>query len=383
MLLVLPGRWSRSGFSWNGTETFLVVIVLLQFAGYIRFFAWPAPEPVLRARWAFYFPTSFALWFIAWRIEPFFEWVMLGYLGQLFGAVPPKYSIPGAIAVFGLYLPVKVGWARLGSLSLKEWFGYGAMAVIWSALGLFIHRLTVTSAERAKLIQELQAAREELKRAGERETELAALRERERLARELHDSLGHGLVTLTVQLEAAQRLYTVDPARASALMEEMKGLTRTSMEQLRRSLAGLRAPVLGARPLPEALAQLCSETSNRTGLRISCRVPAEAAQLSPSIAELLWRVAQEALANAERHAKATSVEVGVEVTADGGSPTTRQASLVVSDNGTSLPQDAERKPGHYGLRGLRERVEGVGGVFTAEAATPHGTRVVARVPVVT
>jgi len=132
---------------------------------------------------------------------------------------------------------------------------------------LFIHRLVVTSAERAKLIQQLQAAQRELEAAHQREAEISVLRERERLARDLHDSLGHGLVTLNVQLEAAQRLYTVDPAKASALMEEMKNLTRTSMEQLRRSLAGLRTPGLGDRALKGAIEELGVKSQNGPGSR--------------------------------------------------------------------------------------------------------------------
>ncbi|RPI91683.1 MAG: hypothetical protein EHM39_14330, partial [Chloroflexi bacterium] len=323
LVLLLWSHWQRPGFAWNGTELLLSVLVLVQVVLYIAFFAWPAPEEVLRERWAFYFPVSFALWFITWRLEPNFEWMVLGYLGQLLGAVRPRFSLPGTAAVFALYLPAKLGWEGLARLGLQEWLGYGAMAVVWTALGLFLHRLTITSGERAKLIQKLEAAHKELELARERDTELAALRERERLARELHDSLGHGLVTLTVQLEAAQRLYAVDPVRAAGLMEEMKRLTRTSMAQLRRSLAGLRAPGLAERPLRKALEEHCAEVANRTGLKVSCELVEGLERLSPAVAEVLWRVAQEGLANAERHSRAGAARVSIQTEADsmsGGSP---------------------------------------------------------------
>jgi signal transduction histidine kinase len=381
MVLLLYARWKRPGLVWSGTEAWLALLLLVQVFLYIRFFAWPGPEAVQRERWAFYFPVSFALWFITWRLEPRYEWMMLGYLGQLLGAVPPRFSIPGAAAVFVLYLPAKVGWAGLARLGLGEWLSYAAMAVVWSALGLFLHKLVTTSAERAKLIQQLEAAQKELELARQRDTELAALRERERLARELHDSLGHGLVTLTVQLEAAQRLYAVDPVRAAALMQEMKQLTRTSMEQLRRSLAGLRAPGLGDRSLRLALETLCTDISSRTGVKAGCEVGEAIEQLPPALAEVLWRVAQEGLANAERHAKASSVGVTLQIVADGSKAAgSRQVWLKVSDDGVGLAAESEGKPGHYGLRGARERVEGLGGTFLVTSAQPRGTVLEARLP---
>ena len=146
------------------------------------------------------------------------------------------------------------------------------MAVTTTALGLFIHGLTVTSSERAKLIKQLEAAQKQLELAHERDTELAALQERERLARELHDSLGHGLVTLTVQLEAAQRLYKVDPQKASILMDEMKQLSRTTVEQLRRSLSGLRTSGLGSQAIGPALEKLCEESGKEGALKACCSI---------------------------------------------------------------------------------------------------------------
>jgi len=244
-----------------------------------------------------------------------------------------------------------------------------------TSVGLFLHRLAVTSADRARLIEELQAAKRELELGRQRDAELAALRERERLARDLHDSLGHGLVTLTVQLEALPRLHQVDPGRAAALAEEMKKLTRTCTEQLRRSLAGLRAPGLGDLPLSQALEGLCAETTARAAMRADCQVRPEADRLSAAVAETLWRVVQEGFANAEKHAQATEVRAVITV-----EPQT--VILRVTDNGRGLPPDAEARPGHYGLRGLRERVEGLGGLFTLAAHPPRGTLLEARIPLI-
>jgi signal transduction histidine kinase len=220
----------------------------------------------------------------------------------------------------------------------------------------------------------LRAANERLERAREQEVELAALRERERVARDLHDGLGHTLAALSLQLEAIQRLYPVDPARASAQVDDMKRLTRAGMDDLRRTLDGLRAPGLGEESLREGIDRLCTGLDARTGLAVSWAVDDAAAALPRPVAEALWRVAQEALLNAERHAGATAVRLDVRVHPD-------RVELVADDDGAGLPPDAESRPGHYGLRGMRERVEGLGGTLALES-NGAGARVIARLPLV-
>jgi signal transduction histidine kinase len=242
------------------------------------------------------------------------------------------------------------------------------------AVYFFIASIIRTSQDRGKLIAELEAAQRELEIARQKDVELAALRERERLARDLHDSLGHALVAMTVQLEAIQRLYRVDPQRGSAQVEALKALTRRSMDDLRRSLDGLRAPGLGDQPLSAALPQLGVETGQRANLQIRCRVPPEADRLSPALAETLWRVAQEALTNIEKHARARTVDITLEIQP-------AAAALRVADDGAGLPPEAEGQPGHYGLRGMRERVEGLGGALTLNN-TGQGTVIEAHLPII-
>ncbi len=375
LALMLVNRWLRPSLIWSWRDWVLIGCVLTQIGLYLRCLAFTRRWPRSWLGWLAYFAASFTLWFISWRLERGFEWIVLAYLGQMFGVLPPRMSLPLASVVFLVYLPTKIGWARLAQVGPREWLSYLALVIGWSALGLFLHKLATTSAERAALIIKLEAAQQELELARARDAELAALRERERLARDLHDSLGHGLVTLTVQLEAAQRLYAVDPARASAVLDEMKALTRTSMEQLRRSLAGLRAPGLGERPLAKAIGELCAEVGGRAGCKVDYHAPAETAPSPPAVAEALWRTAQEALANVEKHSRAKTVGVTLAL----GSC---EAAVCVRDDGIGLPDEAEGQPGHYGLRGLRERVEGLGGAFTAGRSHPNGTVIEARIPLI-
>jgi signal transduction histidine kinase len=370
LALILALRWSRPDFTWHLSDTTLLGLVLMQAALYLRFFLRP---PQQFRWWAIHFVLGFVFWFAEWRLEPAFEWVVLAYLGQMFGVLPPRYSIPSAVAVFATYMYAKFGWDQLAQFSGWRWFTALTMMASWGALGLFLHRLVTTSSERARLIQELEAAQRELEAGHQRDTELAALRERERLARDLHDSFGHALVTLTVQLEAAQRLLPVDPAQCRRVLEQLQTLTRSTMEDLRRSLANLRAPGLGDRPLTQALDQLVAEAKQRAQLSSECHVSSEADRLQPSVAEALWRVAQESLANIEQHANATKVFVSL---------TTQPSEIVlrIIDDGVGLPANAANKPGHFGLRGLRERLEGLGGTFTA-ASHEMGTAIEARIPV--
>jgi signal transduction histidine kinase len=371
--LVVVLRPTPNPVLWEWPQWSLILIVLAQAGLYLRTFAFYERWPYKSWWWAVYIVANVLLWLIEWRRDRAFEWVILPFAGQLFGALPPRVSLP-VNAVLGLiYFGARGQWAGLSGFSSSQVLAFLAPVAGFSALGLFVHKLSITSSQRAELIMELEAARQQLELARQRDAELAALRERERLARDLHDSLGHALVTLTVQLEAAQRLYAVDPSRAGALLEDMKALARSSMEELRRSLANLRAPGLGSRSLAEALQEVLDGVRERGGLRVKAEVPPEVARLQPALAEVLWRTAQEALTNVERHARAQQTEL--RLTLEPG-----WVLLRVSDDGVGLPSGAESMPGHFGLRGIRERVEGLGGTLTCACAGDRGTLIEARLP---
>lgn len=381
LLCSLFFHWRRTGIAWNWREMSLWLLVASQIGLYLRYFVFQLNPQLSPKLWAAYFLAAFSLWLGEWRLEPSFEWAVGALLGQMFGVLSPRSSIPASGLVFVIYFGLKLGWDRLTTLAPWEWVMGLAVIASWSALGLFIHRLVVTSSERARLIQELEAARRHVELARQRDAELAALRERERLARDLHDSLGHNLVTLTVQLEAGERLCSVDPPRAASLLTQMKQLTRSSTEELRRSLAGLRASGLGDRSLQDALPILCAELSQRAGLKINCQIQDGTDQLPPTVSETLWRVAQEGLANTEKHAHAAEAWIRLEV--KNGASASRQAILNVADNGVGMSTGADAVPGHYGLKGIRERVEGLGGTFELASNFPRGTTIEVRIPVVT
>jgi signal transduction histidine kinase len=385
--LTLYSHWGHEKAMHGRADVVLVGLVAIQVLLYVFFFAlptlirwpdWPwfrgGSEGAVDSIWWAYIVASVTIVLAESRIDRSFQWFVFLYLCHIF-VRPWRIAVPASLAVAAAFLLNLIGWSDLAKWDRGDWF-WGVFGVVtWFFLAFFIGRTVSITVQRGRLILELQAANRELELAREREIELAALRERERLARDLHDTLGHALVTLTVQLEAAQRLQATDPARAAALLAELQKLTRSSMEDLRRSLANLRTSGLGDRPLTESLRTLCAEAGRRFGAAIDCQVAEGADALPPNVAEILWRVAQEGLTNIEKHAHAHRVQVNLALQP-------KEVVLRVSDDGAGLARGAEDKPGHYGLRGLRERVEGLGGTFTVAALAANGTLIEARIPVI-
>ena len=363
--------WGTRG-AWGWREAALVAVVAVLIVAYARVLIfekrWPHPTWFL----ALYFAFALSLLGVAAWLNPVFVYIIGMLFGQLFAIMPPVLAVPGVIAVLGTIILSANGWRIPDGLTWSRALFIAAQGVLMLLLYFYIYHVFRTSGERARLVNELRDANEQLARAQAEQQELVVLRERERMARDLHDGLGHSLVALSVQLEAVQRLYPVDPARASAQIDDMKRLTRDSMAELRRTLDALRAPDATDQPLREAIERLATSLAARTGLKITWRID-DALNPPPPVAETLWRVAQEALANVERHAAATAVSLALDAQPDA-------LTLTITDDGRGLPPDAETRPGHYGLRGMRERVESLGGALTL-SSNGAGTTVVARVPV--
>jgi len=366
----LASAWGN--LSWR--EAVVCLALLAQAGLYLRLVALNPTYPPPRWVTPTYFTSALLLWVLEMLLAPHLFWLGFAFIGQMFGILTTLQALAGTIFVFFII----VTFAPFGRQLLAapgEFIGWLTSWVSMVILLIYLSHLTRTSRERARLIDELQQAKQELEAAREKEAELAVLRERERLARDMHDTLGHNLVALSVQLEAVQRLYRVDPQAAEEGMDDLKRLTRSSMDELRRTLAGLRTPGLGDRPLKEALQELCVEVSRRSRLRVEFNWEIGDLELPPAVAEALWRTAQEGLTNVEKHAGAGRVKVRLHAGAG-------ELRLQIEDAGEGfLPQDAGR-PGHFGLAGMRERLEGVGGRLLIASAPGEGTRLEAHIPAV-
>ncbi len=353
---------------WRWRNALLAACVLGQVALYVGLVMRLRSWPLIGWRAIVYFGGSLLLWAVEWQIDArfaFFGWVNVG---QMFGLLQPWFAIPGATLVILTFYARIRGW-DLTTISVGEIIGWLGMIIV----SLYIYSLFRASVARAFLIDELQEAKRALEESRRNEIELAALRERERLAREMHDGLGHTLAALSVQLEAVQRLYRVDPERASAQVDALKALTRASMAELRSSLAGLRAPGLEDRSLEPALQALCAEFEQRSGVKAVLALEGNSSSLPAAVIETLWRVAQEALTNVEKHAGAQQVTLTL-------AAASYQVTLAVCDDGTGIPTGLLPMNGHYGLVGMRERVEGLGGALQVTQPSGGGTCVDARIP---
>jgi two-component system NarL family sensor kinase len=200
-----------------------------------------------------------------------------------------------------------------------------------------------------------------------RRLESAQTEERNGLAREIHDTIAQDLSAIAFQLEAAEALLVqqTDPERVRRSVTAALDLTRKGLEEARRSVLDLRAAPLEGRTLPVALASLAQEAG------VTFESTQAAVPLPPAVEVGLYRIAQEALQNALRHAAASRIVLGLETSTD-------QARLTVQDDGKGFPEGTAS--GRFGLVGMRERARLLGGSFQVESSPGAGTRVTAEIP---
>jgi signal transduction histidine kinase len=231
-------------------------------------------------------------------------------------------------------------------------------------VGVAVHATRLTE-EALRLSADLQKSRERLVSAREEE--------RRRLRRDLHDGLGPQLASLTMKAEAARDLLESAPDRSSALLEEITTQAQEAVTDVRRLVYGLRPPALDDLGLLGALQAQATHTEHN-GLRVTVEVPEELPSLPAAVEVAVYRIAQEALTNAARHAAAQSCTV--RIVPDKRANVLR---LEVTDDGRGILED--RSAG-VGLASMRERAEELGGTCEIEALSSGGTSVRAILPLV-
>jgi signal transduction histidine kinase len=216
-----------------------------------------------------------------------------------------------------------------------------------------------------------------------RQQDLGALREalsvseeRRRLARDLHDGIGHILTRVILSLEVARRQARPDPDAAAECVAQQATALRGAMEEMRQIVATLRTDTASLN-LQAVVRHVASEMTDTGELQVEVRAPDEALPLSVNRQYHLSRVVQEALTNALRHSGAEQARVSIEVVESPVLP--RKVVAVVEDTGKGFdPQNLNG--GGHGLTGMRERLAPYGGSVNIEASPGQGTRVTAEVP---
>ena len=226
-----------------------------------------------------------------------------------------------------------------------------------------------------RLMKEQRAQREALAQANIKLAryattleQLTISRERNRLARELHDTLAHTLSAVAVQLEATSVLWDSDPAAARAMLAQSLGATRDGLNEARRAIHALRAAPLEDLGLALAIRHLAESVAVRASLALDVQGPEQINDLEPEIEQGVYRIANEALANVARHANARHLAVRLDRA--GG-----RLTLTISDDGRGFDVTSPPPDGRYGLRGMRERAEMLGSVLEIKSRPGEGTTV--------
>ncbi|HEY3993741.1 MAG TPA: sensor histidine kinase [Ktedonobacteraceae bacterium] len=323
-----------------------------------------------------------------------FVWVYFTVLGITYSFFERRKMLFPVFLIFLSYLYFLdiLKWP----LTQSNWgaiLGNGITFLSLTIVSITIQYLIGERFERRALMQrltqantDLEAAHNQLAENALQEQELAILRERTRLARDMHDTLGHSLVLVSVKLEAAQRLRELDPQRCDQELESTKEIIRSSMKELRASIANLRSPALEREPACRALSRYAREMAQRGDLRVSYDLHPDIEGLPEIIEDTLWKVGLEALTNIEKHAHARNVLLHM-------SRQNGQIFMQIADDGIGLPAHRcddqqehatsyQSPSGHYGLNGIQERVKNAQGQLHIHSNSQEGTTIEVTLPLV-
>jgi NarL family two-component system sensor histidine kinase YdfH len=337
---------------------------------------WFALHVVRSRRWlAAYYVVQEALAFTIGLLTPG-HWLVIALhfslIGLIAGTLWPNLgaSILATLLCLGLLaLNITV------SQGFREFVQFLPIAGLM-ALFVFIYTVLfvreVEAREQAQaLLHELETVHRQLQEYAARIEELTISQERERMARELHDTLAQGLAGLILQLEAADsHLESGNPARAQAVVQQAMQRARATLHEARRAIQALRPAALERGNLIDALGREIDQFSANTGIRTTFDVADGPMDVSPEMAQDILRIVQESLSNVTRHADASHVLVQLAQSREG-------LQVVVQDDGVGFdPGEGLERPGCFGLAGMQERALRVGGALEVESARGRGTRVV-------
>jgi signal transduction histidine kinase len=198
------------------------------------------------------------------------------------------------------------------------------------------------------------------------------LEERQRLAREIHDTLAQGFASIIVHFERAEQMDGLANSPAKPHLDLARSVAREGLDDARRMLAALRPEILEQRALPEALDRVCREWSRRSGIEARLSVTGSPFPLHPDIEVAVLRGTQEALTNIARHAAARSAAITLSYMED-------LVALDVQDDGKGFSPSSV-SPSGYGLAGMRERVQRLRGTFAIESSPGEGTTISLSLP---
>ena len=316
-------------------------------------------------------------------ISPFFGF--FGFTGYLqIGLLPRRLWLPAVAVTAALMATTQIGGVQNIGPGLVAYLALFVVNLVVAGL------LTYQSLEedrrsrvRVRHIEELAEANRRLREAMEENAGLHAqlvsqareagvLDERQRMAGEIHDTIAQGLTGIVTQLEAAAHADH-DPERRARHRDLAHRMAREALAEARRSVQALRPGPLAEAQLPEAVGEMAERWAQSSGVPVRVEVTGSAVPLLPAVEVVLFRVAQEGLANIAKHAAATRAGVTL-------SYTDEVVLLDVVDDGVGFRADAGGVES-YGLTAMRQRLRQIGGALTIESGPGEGTALSAQIPV--
>lgn len=276
----------------------------------------------------------------------------------------------------GLYLLYQCSvWIFVGHLMWGGWMGVVDVITMisgffFSAMMFYIFRRERRSRSRAfALSMELDKANEKLRAFSQQVEDLAATTERNRIAREIHDTIGHSLTVVNMQLETAKALLDTDREKAGHFLEKAQEVTKKGLADVRSSVASLRASPLDGLSLDRALAKLLS-SSFSSEMKTEFEFVDGFSTIPVSVESALFRCTQEALTNVRKHADASFVKIVLDAS------DRERISLEISDDG----KGCSGTDGGFGLMGIRERIQLLDGDVSFYTSQGEGFRLTISIP---
>jgi NarL family two-component system sensor histidine kinase YdfH len=323
-----------------------------------------------------YFVVQGALVFVLGVLTPG-HWLVIALYMSLTGLVTGtlwpnlRASVLGALLCFAfLMLSLAIStWELQALVQFLPIAGF-MMLFVFIYVALLVRQVEARENAQA-LLHELEIAHQQLQDYANQVEELTISQERERMARELHDTLAQGLAGLILQLEAADsHLESENLPRAQAVVQQAMQRARTTLDEARRAIQALRPSALEEGDLIHALQREVDQFTATTGVLTTFDVADGLPELPADLAQNVLRIIQESLTNTVRHADASHVLV--RIAADAG-----KLQVIIQDDGVGFDLDeGAARPGCFGLAGMYERAQRVGGELYLESAPAEGTKVV-------
>lgn len=282
-----------------------------------------------------------------------------------------------AVISLSLFLVHKINFVqRLTSImnntdAIRQIWAHQFAEILMFAIGLFfVLQFVSTWLLEKSSRQQLAGANNSLRDYALKVEDLAAVNERNRIARDIHDSLGHSLTALNVQLQTAIKLWDIRPNEVRPFLDQAKRLGEIAIGEVRKSVYALRVDEHREEALGKAIENLVEDFRQSTGIECKTDVVIPP-NLSPRIVKTIYRIIQEALTNICKHANANNVQINLQ---ENGV----RIYLLIEDDGCGFSVNTQNG---FGLQGMKERVSSVHGKLTIDSQSNNGCRVVAELPI--